>query len=78
MIIYIILVPIISVVAGIVLAARAQKAEGVTYGKLDKAGRITNIVLIPIYLCLRPVCLVFGLISEPRYDGILGTEEDQC
>ena len=36
---------IIGLIAGIILAASAKKAEGVTYGKLDKAGQITNIVL---------------------------------
>ena len=40
---------IVVVVAGIVIAVCAQKAEGVNYTKLDKAGQITNILLIPVY-----------------------------
>lgn len=42
------------------------------YGKLDKAGRITNILLIPVYVCLLPLCLFLGMIASPRYDGFLG------
>ena len=42
------------------------------YGKLDKAGRITNILLILVYLCLSPLYLFFGVISYPNYDGFLG------
>ena len=43
-----------------------------TYGKLDKAGRITNILLIPIYVCFSPVYLFLGMISRPAYSGFLG------
>ena len=42
------------------------------YGKLDKAGRITNIVLTIVYVCLSPLYLFFGMISSPKHDGILG------
>ena len=72
MIIYIILVPIIAVVAGIVLAARSQKAEGVTYGKLDKAGRITNIVLIPVYVALTLFSVAVSFFTHPGHSGLLG------
>jgi hypothetical protein len=44
----------------------------VVYNTLDKVGRITNIVLIPIYVCLLPFCLFLGMISSPAYDGFLG------
>ena len=54
------------------LASCTKKADGVEYGRLDKAGRITNILLIPIYLCLLPLCLFLGMIANPRYDGFLG------
>ena len=60
------------VIAGILLAVCTKKADGVVYGKLDKAGRITNILLIPVYLCLSPLYLFFGMISSPAYDGFLG------
>ena len=62
----------IGVIAGILLAACTKKAEGVTYGKLDKAGRITNILLIPLYLLFSPLYLFFGMISSPKQDGFLG------
>ena len=49
MYIYVFLVAISSLVAGIVIAARSKKVEGVVYGALDKVGIITNILLIPAY-----------------------------
>lgn len=72
MYLYTIIEAIVGVVAGIVLAVCTKKAEGVTYSKLDKAGRITNIILIPTYLCLSPLYLFLGMIASPRYDGFLG------
>ena len=63
---------IVAVVAGILIALCTKKADGMEYSKLDKAGRITNIFLIPIYLCLLPLCLFLGMIANPRYDGFLG------
>ena len=62
----------IAVIAGILLAVCTKKADGVEYGKLDKAGRVTNILLIPVYVCLLPLCLFLGMIANPRYDGFLG------
>lgn len=72
MFLYITIEAIVAVIAGILLASCTKKADGVTYGKLDKAGRITNILLIPVYLCLLPLCLFLGMIANPRYDGFLG------
>lgn len=63
---------IVAIVAGILLAACTKKAEGVEYGKLDKAGRVTNIVLIVIYTMLAPLYLFLGMISAPDHEGILG------
>ena len=63
---------LIGVIAGILLAVRTKKADGVIYGKLDKAGRITNILLIPVYVCLSPLYLFLGMIASPRHDGFLG------
>ena len=63
---------IVAVVAGILIAVCTKKADGVVYSKLDKAGRITNILLIPIYLCLLPLCLFLGMVANPNYDGFLG------
>ena len=85
MFLYTVLTALVGVVAGILLATRTKKVEGVIYGKLDKAGRITNIVMIPVYLFLSPFCMFIGMIciisrsssmdisieSEYLADGIL-------
>ena len=70
--IYTFLEALVGLVGGILLAVRSKKAEGVTYGKLDQAGRITNVLLIPVYVILSPLCLFVGLLSAPAYDGFLG------
>ena len=72
MFLYTTVVAIASLVAGIVIAVRGKKAEGLEYTKLDKAGRITNILLLLVYLRLSPLYLFFGVISETRHDGLLG------
>ena len=69
---YVFIEAFIGLVAGILLAACTKKAEGVTYGKLDKAGRIANILLIPIYLIISPMYLFLGILAYPAYDGFLG------
>ena len=63
---------IVAVVAGILIAVCTKKADGVVYNKLDKAGRITNILLIPVYVCLAPLYMFLAMIANPRYDGLLG------
>ena len=70
--VYIIAEAIIAMITGIVLAVSTKKAEGVVYGKLDKAGRIMNILLLIIYVCLSPLYLGLGLFSYPKHDGFLG------
>ena len=72
MFLYTIMEAIVAVVAAILLAVRTKKADGVVYGKLDKAGRITNILLTLVYIRLAPVYLFLGMISYPSYDGFLG------
>ena len=72
MFLYIIIEAFVGILAGILLAACAKKAEGVVYNRLDKVGRITNILLIPLYLYLSPIYLFVGVISWPAYDGFLG------
>jgi hypothetical protein len=72
MFLYTIIEAIVAVVAAILLAARTKKADGVVYGKLDKAGRITNVILTIVYLRLAPVYMVLGIISYPDHDGFLG------
>ena len=71
MVIYTLAVAAIAVAVGIFLAVRTKKADHVTYGKLDKAGRITNILLLLVYLRFAPVYLFLGMISMPAYEGIL-------
>ena len=63
---------IVSVVAGIMIAVRTKKADGLVYGKLDKAGRITNILLIPVYALLTLFFIGLSLFLYPEYDGFLG------
>ena len=72
MLFYAVIAAIVAVIAGILLAACTKKAEDVTYGKLDKAGRITNILLIPIYVFLSPLYLALGMFSAPAHEGFLG------
>ena len=72
MYLYTVMEAIIGLVAGVLLAVCTKKADGMVYGKLDKAGRITNILLIPVYVCLSPLYLFLGMISYPDYDGFLG------
>ena len=63
---------IVAVVAGILIAACTKRADGVTYGKLDKVGRVTNILLLLIYVGFSYVYLFLGMIAHPRYDGFPG------
>ena len=71
MFLYTVIEAIVGVVAAILLAVCTKKPDGVVYGKLDKAGRITNILLILVYGCLSPLYLFLGMISYPDYDGFL-------
>ena len=59
-------------VAGILLAVSTKKSDGIVYGKLDKAGRITNILLTLLYIGFSPLYLFFGMISTPKHEGFLG------
>ena len=72
MYLYVIIEAIVAVVAGLLIAICTKKADGVTYTKLDKAGRITNILLIPVYVCLSPLYLGLGLFSYTTHEGLLG------
>ena len=72
MFLYTVIEAIVGLVAGIVLAVRSKRAAHVTYGKLDKVGIVTNILLIPGYLCLSPLYLFLGMISSPAHKGFLG------
>jgi hypothetical protein len=62
----------VAVIAGILLAVCTKKPEDITYTKLDKAGRITNVLLLLVYICLAPLYLFLAMIANPRYDGFMG------
>lgn len=72
MFLYIAIEAIVGIVTGLCIAIFTKRAEGVCYGKLDKAGRITNILLLVVYICLCPLYLGLGIFSYPNYDGFLG------
>jgi hypothetical protein len=72
MFLYTIMEALAGIVAGIWLAFHTKKSDGVTYGKLDRAGRVTNIILIPVYFCLSPLYMFLGMICSPANDGFWG------
>ena len=72
MILYLIIEAAVGVIAGILLSLLSKQAQGVTYSKLDQAGHVTNILLIPTYVCLAPFYMFLGLIARPAYEGFLG------
>ena len=72
MILYVLLEAFVGVLAGILIAAYTERSRDVVYGKLDRAGQIVNIFLIPIYAIAAPFCMVIGVISEAAEDGFLG------
>ena len=72
MFLYPFIAAIVAVIAGILIAACSKKAEGVTCTKLDKAGRITNIILTVVYVCVAPFCMIFAMFAYPNYGGFLG------
>lgn len=72
MFLYTVLTIPVAIIAGLLIALRTKKAENVTYGALDKIGRVTNIILIPLYLCFIPFTTFLGSLADPFYDGILG------
>ena len=72
MYLYTLIEAIVGIIAGLFLAIFTKKTEGLTYGKLDKAGWFTNIILLLVYICLSPLYLFFGMISSPAYDGFWG------
>lgn len=70
--IYVLIEAFVGIVGGILLAVCTKKGEDVTYNNLDKAGRITNILLLILYVLASPIYLFIGFLSYPAYDGILG------
>lgn len=72
MFLYTVVEAVVAVIVGLVLALGTKKAEGVTYSKLDKIGRVTNILLFLFYVGFSFFYLFLGAIASPRYDGLLG------
>ena len=70
--IYVIIEAVVGIVAGILLAVRTKRAEGVAYGKLDRVGCVTNIALLLVYAMLSPMYLFIGFLAYPAHDGLLG------
>ena len=72
MTLYPIIAALVGVIAGLVIAIKAKKAENTVYGKLDLLGRITNVLLLVLYTCLSAPVIFLGMICYPAYDGFLG------
>ena len=72
LVVYAAVCAIVSLIAGVILAARAKKVEGVVYSKLDQVGKITNIVLIPVYFFIALFFTAMSMFCSPDYDGFLG------
>ena len=72
MFLYTVIMAAASVIAGILIALSVKKAEDIAYTRLDKAGQITNILLLLLYISLAPLYLFLAMIAQPRYEGFLG------
>ena len=70
--IYTVVEAIIGIAVWILLIICTKKDANITYGKLDKAGRVTNLILAIVYVCASPLYLFIGMLGSPRYDGFLG------
>ena len=63
---------VVGIIVGLCLVIFTKKTEGVTYGKLDQAGKIVNIVLLVVYTLLAPLYLIIGALCAPAHEsGIL-------
>ena len=72
MYLYYVLAAVIGLIAGIVIAKRSKKEKGLVYGKLDKAGILTNVLLIPAYAIASIFCFFIVMLGYiPDGEGIL-------
>ena len=72
MFLYYALAVIACIVAGVIIAVRSRKAEGVSYGVLDKVGIVTNILLIPAYIVVSVFCLFLVMLGmNPDGEGFM-------
>ena len=72
MFLYVILEAIVGMVAGFLLAKRTKKEYAISYGALDKVGRLTNVILLIAYLCASPFYMFIGMICTPAQEGVWG------
>ena len=70
--IYIILCVVAGILSFVLLSTLTKKSNDVIYNKLDKAGKISNVVLAVFYLLISPLYIFLGLISYPNHEGFLG------
>lgn len=71
MFLYVVATAILGVIAAIVMVLCTKNDTGYVYTSLDRAGRITNILLSVFYLVASPFYMFLGVISEPMAEGIL-------
>lgn len=72
MFLYTVIEAILGIIVGIAIAKCTAKYSYVSYGFFDKLGRVTNVLLLLVYVCLSPFYMFLGMISAPAHDGILG------
>ena len=71
MVVYTLLAALAGVIAAIMIASRTKKKKRLVYGKLDKVGIVTNVLLAIFYAIASPFYLFLGMISEPDGEGLL-------
>ena len=69
---YLFIEALLGVIGGLLLIFCTKKAQGVTYGRLDKAGIVTNILMTIVYVLISPLYIFIGVLSAPAHDGFLG------
>lgn len=71
MFLYTLITLIVGCAAGIFFIAKTKKPAELEYTPLDKAGVVSNIVLIPVYALMCPLFLFIGTLAAPAHDGLL-------
>lgn len=71
MLVYILSCVVLGVLSIVLFSLKARKLNEPVYNDLDKAGKITNIVLTVVYVVASPLYLFLGFISYPACEGFL-------
>ena len=71
MFLYVLIGAIFGVAACVYATFFVKKSEGVVYGKLDKAARITNVILLVAYVVFSPLYMLLGALAAPAGEGVL-------